>query len=808
MDVRRGEVRLLLLFSAYFFLITFPAYIIKPVRVSLLLSDHDPSRFPYAYLLSAVLMGFAGSWNADLINRLPRLRCFGGSLVFFMIGLVVFRVLLEFSWPVLSMIYWFWADLFIVTLVTQFWIGINDFFHPHQAKRLVGFMVGGGLLGGFLGALTASNLARAIGTENLLLICPIILAGTLAVVRSIYGKDSGEPRPDKEGEAKGMTVAFSEGLRIIRSDHYLRTLAALLAVGVVMGILIDFQFNAVVQEFFPLQDARTSFLGFFLAALMALAFAGNLALTGRFLRRFGIAAALLVAPAVLLAASLAVVLLPVSALLFWACFARGAEKSLDSTLSQSAREILYMPVPPVVKTRAKIFIDMFIVRTAAGAAAVLLLVFFSGLHFSIRQVGWLAAVLAVVWIILARAAASGYLDAVTADLERKWQDGRRLVEEKVDIDAARLVFDALQSRDKSGNLFAMNVFDLHKRNRLDPEVRKLLFQEPEGCRVMSMDAILEAGDRCALPDFEEALGDASLNSEIEEILKLDSYRNLMSEYLEKVTGGESSEIARMEAAKIAGLMKPGPETIEIISRLLEDESPEVLSYALAGAARLGLMELLPLLIGHLENPVTCRAAQEALAALGPPAVPLLEKALQRPDTPPSVKRSLPDVLAQIGGKPAADALTAELAGPRDAFREEVIHALHEIRLRDSSILFSGDIVMGEVLRQAQKAFRAYLEEFDETGEAENPNRGLRVRLIFELLSLVFPAEDIVRAYQNILKGTKKSIDYSLEMLDTVLPQHLKKYIFVLIEDLEPDERARIIRRLKKVMSRNRIPEGT
>ena len=719
-----------------------------------------------------------------------------------MAGLVLFRILLEFHWPILSMLYWFWADLFIVTLVTQFWIGVNDFFFPHQAKRLVGFMVGGGLLGGFLGALLASNLARLIGTENLLLICPVILAGTLPVVRTIYGKASrGEPRLDKAGEARGMTVAFSDGLRLVRGDRYLRTLAALLAVGVVIGTLIDFQFNAIVQDFFPFQDARTSFLGFFLAGLMALSFVGNLALTSRFLKRFGIAAALLAAPALLMSASLAVILIPASALLFWACFARGTEKALDSTLSQSAREILYMAVPPVIRAKAKIFIDMFIVRSAAGAAAVLILVFFSGLHMSVRQVGWLAAVLAIGWIILARTAASRYLDAVTGDLERKWQDGRRLVEEKVDVDAARLVFDTLQSRERSRDLFAMNVFDLYKRNRLGPDLKKLLFQEPEGCRIRSMDAILEAGDRCAFPDFEEAWSDDSLNSEIEEILGLESYRSLMTEYLDKVTNEESSEIARMEAAKIAGMMAPGPKTIGVISRLLEDDSPEVLIYALAGAARLGRRELLPRMIGHLENPATCRAAQEALKTFGPSAVAFLGETLQRPETPPAVKRSLPDVLARIGSREAADILMSELAGNTDTLQEDIIHALHEIRLRDAAIPFARETVLAEILKQLRHAFREYLEEYQESGNETDPDLRPRIRLIFELLSLVFPAEDIVKAYQNILKGTKKSTDFSLEMLDGLLPQDLKKYLFVLIEDRGTEERVRILRRLSRTMAR-------
>ena len=57
------------------------------------------------------------------------------------------------------------------------------------------------------------------------------------------------------------------------------------------------------------------------------------------------------------------------------------------------------------------------------------------------------------------------------------------------------------------------------------------------------------------------------------------------------------------------------------------------------------------------------------------------------------------------------------------------------------------------------------------------------------------ADDIVKAYQNICRGTPKSIDYSLELLANILANELKEFLFPLIEDLSPDERARRCGRL-------------
>ncbi|MEN6312504.1 MAG: hypothetical protein ABFD80_13325, partial [Acidobacteriota bacterium] len=75
--------------------------------------------------------------------------------------------------------------------------------------------------------------------------------------------------------------------------------------------------------------------------------------------------------------------------------------------------------------------------------------------------------------------------------------------------------------------------------------------------------------------------------------------------------------------------------------------------------------------------------------------------------------------------------------------------------------------------------------------------GLGVKRIFDLLALVHPSEDIVKAYQNILQGSKKSGDYSLELLDNLLDRDLKAWLLPLIEDLPAEERLRRLRRLAR-----------
>ena len=80
--------------------------------------------------------------------------------------------------------------------VTQFWIAVNDVFDPHQAKRLVGLFVTGGLFGGIAGSAVAAlaTFARILRPEVLLLVAPVLLALALISVNVVYAGSAGRRR--------------------------------------------------------------------------------------------------------------------------------------------------------------------------------------------------------------------------------------------------------------------------------------------------------------------------------------------------------------------------------------------------------------------------------------------------------------------------------------------------------------------------------------------------------------------------------------------------------------------------------------
>jgi AAA family ATP:ADP antiporter len=811
-DLRPEESVPALLLFVYFFLITSSAYIIKPGKISLYLRWLSADKLPYAYLVTAVLIGFMVALNARLLHRLNRLQYVSLSILGFMATSVLFWILFQFQWPWVFLLYWFWADLFIVTSVFQFWVLINDIFHPRQAKRLVGFFVSGGLLGGIAGALLASRLAKTVGTENLLLACPVFLGFGLIILRRLKPhlalSPSGHPSgPDREAAGK---VGYAESFRLIRRHRYLRLLSGIVAAGIAVTTLLDFQFNAIVEKSFPAQDARTSFIGTFFLGLLVFSYVLNVTLSSRAIRSFGLRAALLITPAVLLLGSAAIFIVPATGLIYWAVGVKGLDKSLAHTLHQSIRELLYIPIPPEIKYKAKVFIDMFVNKLADGLVAILLLLFVSVGHMSVRNVSYLALLFIGLWIAFGLLITREYVLIVKRHLKLKWQDGGRLVADKIDVDMTKLIFDTLQSRQRSSVLYAMNLFDLIRKDALSPELRSIIASKSSQVQASSLDSLLGVDGEPLFPEVNDSLAEETLDADIQEVMSLDVYQQMMADHLHKVAAapGASAEVERMEAAKALGLMSPDSGLVKNLSPLLRDESAEVVSYALQSAAKLKKREFVPLIVRHLAHPSLQRAAAKALASYGERIVGTLRDYLCDRGEDLKLRQAIPDILAQVGSQRAADLLTTALGTPC-GLESEIIAAAAKLRGENPQAIFPEAIVRPAVLRLIRQGYGLLFEnEEDRVGPVSGPSAAeleaaltRAVRDIFHLLGLIHPQEDIRRAFQHFSSGGKKSMDYSLELLESMLKKDIKQFLLPLIDDAPFEERLRRCRKMAPALDK-------
>jgi ATP/ADP translocase/HEAT repeat protein len=831
-DVRGREARAALTLCGFFFLITFTFYIIKPVREGLLIGAR-PGWWPFADLATALLIGFVVALNTRLLNRLPRRTYLTASLLFFAACLLVFWYVFDIIrgaqiltpvadssgiffllWAQMVLlqqkvlpvfVFCFWADVFIAMSVTQFWIAVNDVIAPFQAKRLVGVFVTGGLFGGIAGsavAALASYLRRPDRLQDLLLVCPVLLVLAVVTVNVVYaGQRKVDADAGNDRLAPAARVGYLESFRTVLRHRYLLLLAAMVASALVAGTLINYQFKTAVRHVFETDADRTSFVAAFLFVILAVSTVVHLFTSRRFLKTYGIGWAISLAPLALLFGAAAVFLIPVGLMLLWAGFQRGGDKAFDSTLSQSVRELLYIPVPEDVKYKAKIFIDMFVNKFGVGLGAGLYLILLNVRHFEyradqplalIRETGVLALIFLAAWLVLTRLVYGKYPDVLKPSIRKKWDQGGEVITRHVDVDLTLKIFNTIQSRERSTTLYLMNLFDLVHRKELTPELKDLLGIKRDEIEARGMDTLFDVGGAGLFPGLEEAMDDVEFRHEIDLVFLLPAYQEIMAGRLSGIVSSPS-EVDRIEAAKIIGRMVANAPTLEALGRLLRDPSAEVALYALESAAIHRPPEHVPLILQRLGNPMLRGEAQTALSAYGPGIEGMAQPVLRDTGEPLELRRAVPEVLARVGSQRAADILLDELSRHEECLEQSLIDALDKVRSERPQVRFREKTVRAEVLHLLRKACDVVLDSPGDPGGAEAA-LDIRIKRVFDLLALMHPREDIVKDYQNVLQGTAKAKAYSLEHLDTILDREIKALFLPLLEDLPSDERAAVVRK--------------
>ena len=789
--IKKGEETITLLLFSYFFLITAPYTIIKALRTSELLNAYGKKALPPAYLLTAILTGFVVVLHSKFQVRVSKQLLIISSLVFFILTGMLFWLFFPSTGEWLRLVYWPWANILVVVLMTHFWITVNEIFNPREARRLIGFFGSGGLLGGVFGGLLVKLLAEVISTHLLLFAFGMFIA-CIFVIKAIFSYAEKLPHYDKPEKTKKEfpnthKVGFIDSFQAVRKNHYLVLIALLVTVSMIVSTSIDFQFNSLVNDTIKSKDNMTAFYGLFYSLLMLFAFFLQLLMTSKLIKRFGIKITLFLSPLILFIGSIGIAAAP---LLGMAIFLKGSEKSLSLSLNQSIREILYIPVSPELKFKAKVFIDMFLNRFAKGICAILLFIL-TYFHLGISYISILSIIFLGIWVILNLKISLEYVSIVKENIKIKWVSGDKAVSEKLDVDYTKLIFDTLESKNRSSVLYALHVFDLLQHEKLSPEVKQVISQKSDTLKAISIGEMFGAEGALVISESEEDFDKDILKTDINEIMSLDAYQKVMKIHADKVMDkSKEAEIEKMELAKAIGLMNPDSPMADKLETLIYDDSPEVSRYAIESAAKLKQIKFIPSLIHLLGNPLTRGDAISALIKFGPTAISTMGKFMEDPKKDLKQRKAVVEVFANIHFKETVDILLNELEKRRSDLDLEVINSLDKIRSENPNIHFRTRVVKRKTFLLIKKYCRIFIE-LQELSPAKK-NRELREKMrkelsislisIFKLLGLYYPQVDIIKAYQNIKTGTKHSIAYAIELLDNILKKDIRDFVLPLIEE--------------------------
>ncbi|NNE09997.1 MAG: hypothetical protein HKN20_15660, partial [Gemmatimonadetes bacterium] len=693
-------------------------------------------------------------------------------------SLVGFSYWFRFAGESAAIAFYLWSGAYGLVLVSQFWILTNERVNSRDAKRMFGFIGASGILGGLAGGAFATFLGELLPTHVILLVA----AGIHAVGALIAGRSAvlpSETAPQPKGEAAGVSM------RGVLQNPYVRLLALLFLVGGITSAVLDYQFKLFLQEQFE-PGRITSLLGTFYGAQNIIALLAQLGAAGFLLAKFGARFVSMALPAGILLGSIGILSAPV----FLAVLGtRLFDATLRVSISRTAWEFLYFPLPDNVRAQSKRFIDVVISRSAdAGAGIIVIALGFAGVT-GITGISAAILVLAALWIAVEVGVSRSYKVQIAKQLRRgvmTTPDRRERVTELKDLHQDFDWERELQSDDEAAVVYALEILRSTSPGTIESEREYLLHHPSPRVRARALSILIASGAGVEDVAWELPAG-ASMGS-----------GDASAEFSFEETTADRVAVA---AAAARGFGSDIPR--RRLHELIHDPEADVRHVAYRSAGQIRMRELVIPLIAKLEDPVERGPARTGLTLYGESIVGALGDYLADTDTKISTRLEIVKILNAVGSQNAALSLfrSGHLRTDRIVLNE-VLRALNDVRTRDPEIVLPWSIVRKRLDQEILRFCERIVQERSIRSIADEPVRNLLSRVlkekadqslerIFRRLALVYNARETVLAYEGYRSGNARLRAQSIEYLDSILETEHKQKLLPVLEARTEEERVRL-----------------
>ena len=437
-DVRGGEGVTVLILALNVFLLLLAYYIIKTVREPLILAGGGAELRAYSAAGQAILLLGAVPLYGMLAGRMSRRRLINIVTVFFAACLVVFYILAQIRVPYLGVAFFLWVGIFNLMVIAQFWAFANDLYTPEAGKRLFVIVMFGANVGAVFGGQVAKRLIDPIGVYQLLLVAAVVLIVNIIITNIVDSRerDKAAERAAARSEIAEEPIGKGGAFRLVFASKYLLLIALLMFFLNWVNTTGEYILSRVVTEKAEetaitelTDDAKNSkaessegvesdtavepskeeikerqeihigkFYGGYYSTVGLVTLLIQLFLVSRILKYFGVRIALLFLPIIAFGGYALILLYPMLGIIR---STKIAENSIDYSLQNTVRQVLFLPTTREEKYKAKQAIDTFFVRAGDVMQAVLVFVGTSLLAFQTKHFALVNLFLVVIWIILA-----------------------------------------------------------------------------------------------------------------------------------------------------------------------------------------------------------------------------------------------------------------------------------------------------------------------------------------------------------------------------------------------------------------------
>ena len=398
-DVHPAELRALGWAWLYIFSVLFSYYILRPIRDEMGVAGGVEN---LQWLFTGTLLGMiaVNPPFAALVSRLSRTAFISITYRFFLANLLLFAALLHVAsteqniW--IGRVFFIWASIFNLFVVSVFWALMVDVFNAEQGKRLFGFIAAGATLGGIVGSSLTAALAKQVSATYLLLGSALLLEAAVFCVRRLSRlSDALQRRPAPSADATPIGGSVFGGLKHALASPYLIQVSVYIVLFAVTSTFLYFQQAEIARQSFADRGARTAFFARVDLWVNVLTLGAQIFLTARMLRWVGVAATLGALPLISMIGFGTLALLPTIAVLVAYQVIRRAG---NFAFARPTREVLFTVVPREDKYKAKSFIDTVVYRLGDQVGAWS----YAGLGLlglTLAGIAWVAVPLSLVWLM-------------------------------------------------------------------------------------------------------------------------------------------------------------------------------------------------------------------------------------------------------------------------------------------------------------------------------------------------------------------------------------------------------------------------
>jgi len=790
--------------------------LLETARDALFLARLPATQLPWVYLAMAGLAVLVSQGSFRPLGRLqPRSLL---SLLLLATAGVTFGFWLLDCWddPWMLRALYVWSGVAGTLSSLQFWMTAGSLYTITQAKRVFRVVATGSVLGAVAGAGLARLLSQHLPAAHL------VLAAALAFAVTGLGPAWLLPHPEHPPDRSPTRTPLRGSFTVLRENPYVVRLAGLVLVSSVALTLGDYVFKSTVARHVPGPELGAVFATIYLVLNLA-ALVIQLFALGWILRVLGLHRSLWVLPGLVMLGAGGVAF---GGGLAAALLLKGADGSLRHSLHRTSTELLFLPLPDGLRTRAKPWIDVVGQRGGQALASVLILSEVV-LNRGDTVLAAVAAVLCVVWVAWAVDLKPLYLELFRTAL-REGSLSRRTGAQELDMGSLETLFQALNSSDDAEVVGAMEVLANEGRARLIPAL--ILYHPSEVVVLRALDLLAPSGRTDFLPISERLLSHpaapvraAALRArsavELDEallrgagsdpsplvratalvgLMGSECARDECQATLDDLLDEDHPTARRALAQAIAG--RPSMAFADILLILVDDTDAET---AVAAAAAMGALRderFLPALLPLLARQASREAARRAFLGFHRQGLEFLTAALSDNKLPRQLRRHIPRTLSRFAPREAATALLSQLLPePDGAVRYKILRGLGRIIANHPEVVLERRILHEATRRTVEATLRIlHWRSVLADGARQEPRRAspghellvtlLRdkethaVERVFRLLGLAYRDEDLEGLYRGLHHSNRRLRASSRELLDNLLKPPLREAVAALVDD--------------------------